>query len=403
MNDDAEKILMAIVIIAGLIMASQNKDKTELLKMIDYINNKGYFGKKYSKTELKHLIRESKSVDINELSEQQLKKANEILFTKCGLTFEECKILTQKDIQMDLIDMINQMDGADKKNKMLKKIDEHHIKIKGIDISSSEEKVIHAIQTLLTHRNYILDNGILEFTPAEFLEEYGVKKHKHKDGKYKYSGRGRSLAFDSLNSLMEKNFAIFYEYKTYNSKGEERFEVIKEISPILIGAEYFGDLTLEEKEMLYNNIETENIRKKIKKIAIRPHRVLTDNIDTHFTFKPKNYIAEIENYTKKPITKYMKNFINLLFDYVAKNIKSKKMRSNFDWTFERNYITIARSIWMLSDIDKRNWKRIRNRLNDYYKTLSEIGYIKDYKVDVKGKTKLLDKLTLNPDKFYRPD
>jgi hypothetical protein len=379
------------------------EDKNKILNSLNEgnFNVENYLKKVKTEEGFKEFLGKLQNINWDSLTKGDIKN---ILYTKSGLHFEDQKILDLKHLGVDITETIKSVEGAEKRNQMLKKRDKYKIFVKGVDLTVAEEKVIHAIQSILTQRNYSLDEGgFIEFTKSEFLTEYGLKRYKNKDGKYRFSGKAREIAFNSLKSLMEKNFFIFYELKYFNSKGDVRYEVIKEITPIFITAEYYGELTQEEKQSLYQGKNLDKLRNKINKIAIKPHRVLIDQVESNFVMKNKNYIAELENYTGKPLSKYLKNFINLLVNYVARNTNTKTKRNRFDYKLRRNYLTIATNIRMTSYIHNSQWKRIRKELIKFYDVAKELGYITDYKLDVRGTSIKVDELTLNPAKYYKPE
>ena len=183
------------------------------------------------------------------------------------------------------------------------------------------------------YKQYLEDKDIkpFEFTPSEFLDAYGVKKHRHKDNKYKYSGKCREFALQSLMDVTKKQCYIYYETKYYiqNKKGktEERFDLIREIAPILNLAELYGNLTREEKDkIITSNFKNSN---RITKIAIQPHKVLIDQIDKYFVMKPSNYLTEITEKQKRT-SKFTIAVIDLLFTYVSRNTNTSPKRDSFD-------------------------------------------------------------------------
>ena len=52
-------------------------------------------------------------------------------------------------------------------------------------------------------------------------------------------------------------------------------------------------------------------------------------------------------------------------------------------------------------IKKKQWKQIRGSLKKCYETAKGLGYLNGYEIDIPGKTKTLDRLILNPEKFRR--
>ena len=344
------------------------------------------------------------------------------LYTKSSGHLENSKHQSKKDYEEDQqapittrFDHIieNTLNNTEKKKFEIlrKKAVEYSISYKGIDLTESEHKAIHSIQTLMTlkgyYKQYLEDKEIkpFEFTPSEFLDAYGVGKFKTKRGKLEYSGKCREFALQSLMDVTKKQCYIYYETKYYiqNKKGktEERFDLIREIAPILNLAELYGNLTREEKDkIITSNFKNSN---RITKIAIQPHKVLIDQIDKYFVMKPSNYLTEITEKQKRT-SKFTIAVIDLLFTYVSRNTNTSPKRDSFDWCLERGWKELAINIRMTESSywKKGNWKKCREIIIDSYNKAKELGYIIKYELDVKGLTKTLDRIYLNKKEFYKP-
>ena len=70
------------------------------------------------------------------------------------------------------------------------------------------------------------------------------------------------------------------------------------------------------------------------------------------------------------------------------------------YVVKRQMEAMACALRMDSLLDARQEKRVRARLNDLYECGKQIGYLKDYEVDVPGaKYPKIDRLHLNSAKF----
>lgn len=343
-------------------------------------------------------------------------------YIKTSLHYEKQKFKNEKDKNITLEDIIEKVANFGEQKKLLYKREEHRIEAIGIDITDMENKAMNAILTLFSRTNYkgnrkgvnvkgqIFNyNGYLpeiEFYPNEYLEVFGVKKYKTGRGKMEYSAEGRRQAFDSLVSLAMKQFFIHY-IRTYwindkSNKPERRHDVIREISPLINIREGWEYLTDKELNKTMSNHEDSVSDKKRTKIAVRPAPILIDQIETYFIIKPANYIQEINMKAMKmktKISKFTYRFIDLLFVEVTQNLMKKG--NSFEWIFERNYKTLATNLRMDNYIKLRKWKLIRETITASYEIAKNLGYINSYELDTNGKTKELDKLYLNPDKFYK--
>ncbi len=126
-------------------------------------------------------------------------------------------------------------------------------------------------------------------------------------------------------------------------------------------------------------------RKECKKYVIHLNPHIFGTLDDNFRLVNPNIVQEIREY-KKP-SKYDLRFFFFLLGENNKIIK---------W----NYLKIAGALLMDNQINERQEKRIRERVNSLYQTFLDLGYLRDVTKNHKGVRDSYDILMLNPDKIY---
>lgn len=342
--------------------------------------------------------------------EKENKTIEKVTYIKSSLHYERQKIPVVENQNID--DDISKEIDYIQKEKLKRLSEDFSIKVIGIDITLTENQAIHAIMKILNKKNNSLSqynvkaksfkyDGFIpkiEFSPSEYLENFGIKRHKNKEGFDVYSQKGREIAYDALVSLSKKNFYVHY-VRTYwieekRKKKEKRYDVIRVVTPLIYIKEGWELLTEKEFQALTTD-NTSKVSKKRTKLAILPSPLLIDQIDTYFVMKPENYIDELKQCAGKKISNFTVKLCDLFFVEVAQNVKK-----NYNWIFKRNYLTLAKNLWMDPYIKKRQWKRIRKIITESYEILKKAGYILDYEINIEGKTKKLDIIKLNSEKFY---
>jgi hypothetical protein len=197
-----------------------------------------------------------------------------------------------------------------------------------------------------------------------------------------------------------KPFFISYKRKYIDSKKKNNVvtQYIEEISPLINLKNVWDGVTNRDIEDIKNNKNTYETDKKLT-ITVKPSDLLLDQIETYFVMKPANYLEEIKMKLGKKASKYTYRFIDWLYLRVTERLNREKEK--FDWTIKINYITLATNIRLDSYIKNRQWKYIRQIINKSYDLGKSLDYIDDYEISIKGKGKEIDKLILNPDKFYK--
>jgi hypothetical protein len=294
-----------------------------------------------------------------------------------------------------------------------KNIKEKSIDVFGIDITQAQEQALHAIQDLLTKTNYMgnipgaemIDQGFhftgylpaLEFTPAEYLEAYGLTKYQTGRGKDEYSSAERALALGALVDLAKKSFLFVYKrhYWKENEKTKQREPVIdriETIAPLIKVMRGWEALTRAEDKSLDAGAATEKTDEKLTSIAIQPAPIMVQDINNLFVLKRANYAQEIK-FLAPHASKYTYRLINWLMTQAE-----LKRRAKEPLTIKENIEEIAYHLRMDAYVKTRQFKRIRQILTKSYKIAQDLGYLLSYST-VQGQTKDLERLELNPDKY----
>jgi len=294
-----------------------------------------------------------------------------------------------------------------------KDIKKKSIDVFGIDITQAQEQALHAIQALLTKTNYmgnipgteIIDQGFhftgylpaLEFTPAEYLEAYGLTKYQTGRGKDEYSSAERALALRALVDLARKSFLFVYKrhYWKENEKTKQREPVIdrvETIAPLIKIMRGWEALTRAEDKGLDAGAATEKTDEKLTSIAIQPAPIMVQDINSFFVLKRANYFQEIK-FLAPHASKYTYRFINWLM-YQAELKRQHKEPLVVKIGLE----DLAYILRMDAYVKTRQFKRIGQILTKSYKIAQDLGYLVSYST-VQGQTKDLERLELNPNKY----
>ena len=268
----------------------------------------------------------------------------------------------------------------------------------GIVLSLSENKALFAIQKLLDNTNYegnlagkLLtcdDNNFkyngkvprLEFTPAFYLEAYGLKRKKTARGYYEFNSHEREQAIKALHSLSDKKFRIVYErtnFEDKNGKAKKTIDVIiTESNLIHIMWGIFG-MTEAEKRKYDNNSFTEEELLERATYGVELSPILVDQINGYFILIPNNLFDEIKG--QLPKGKYSQ-YIPLFIEWLIVTAEIQR-RAKTGWKVEINFKKLATKLRMDKMIQKRKWKQIREKLQECYEVAAQLGYITEYYTD----------------------
>ena len=294
-----------------------------------------------------------------------------------------------------------------------KDIQEKSISVIGIDITQAQNQALHAIQALLTKTNYrgnvkggdIIDAGFkfsgylpaIGFTPAEYLEAYGVEKILTGRGKEEFNTRERTRALQALVELAKKQFLFVYNrwYWKVDDKTKKRKWVsdrIQTIAPLIRITEGWEALSRIENVILDEGGSTKAIDAKLKAIAIMPAPIMVQDINRYFVLKPANWAQELRLLGHKPSV-FTYRFIEWLFSQAE-----EKRRHKDALVINIGLMALAYKLRMGAYVRTRQSKRIRQILAKSYKIAKDLGYLKSYST-VQGETMDLERLELNPEKY----
>lgn len=321
--------------------------------------------------------------------------------------------------QLSLMDVLQEESDILRRESLERKIYDNRIEAVGIDLTLSQEKALFAVQKLLTATEYkgtekktaVLDGKnpflytghipIIKFQTAEYLEAYGVTKFKSGRGKMEYSAGVRTEALSALRELADKRFLLCYTRKYWveseKGKKQERYDVVRTITPLIQIVEGYEALTKSQSELVTKGGNSPDTDERLSVIAVEPNPILVDQLDTYFVLKPANCYQEIQLKFGKT-SKYVYRFIDFLITEAAHR-ERRGVQNGEEWVIQRNWHMLAQVLRMDSWLKSRQWKAIRGSLDKSYAIAKELGYLLAYESGVEGKTKEIDRLHLNPDKF----
>jgi hypothetical protein len=300
-------------------------------------------------------------------------------------------------------------------DEVQKDISDYKIEVIGLDNTKAQNQALFAVQKLFHETGYQgnsqgktlskNDNSFkfmgylpaMKFTPAQYLEAYGVNKKESSRGKWEYHSNERSEAMKALRELSQKKYLFYYERK-YWKDGKEVYDLITTVRSLFNITEGYEAI---DKNVVTNiktgkgALETDQ---KIGNIVLEPCPMLLDQIDTYFVLKPANYYQEIKLLVGKT-GKQVPLFIDFLIAEVTKKEISAKGKE-IDWLIEMNYETLAYKLRMDKLLKQGKATKIKQELHKCYEIAKQLGYLMDYKT-VLGATMELERLTLNSDKFKR--
>lgn len=300
-------------------------------------------------------------------------------------------------------------------DELQKDISDYKIEVIGLDNTKSQNQALFAIQKLFHETGYKGnsegktlnkdDNSFkfmgylpaIKFTPAQYLEAYGVTKKERARGKWEYLSNERSEALKALRELSQKKYLFYYE-KKYWKDAKELFDLITTVRSLFNLTEKYEAIDHNEVKIIENNQVSLKTEEKLSYIVLEPCPLLVDQIETYFVLKPANFYQEIKLLFGKT-SKQVPLFIDFLIAEITKREISSKGK-DIDWIIELNYETLAYKIRMEKMIEANKVKRIKQELVKCYKIAKQLGYLLDYET-IMGSTIELERLVLNPDKFRR--
>jgi hypothetical protein len=128
-------------------------------------------------------------------------------------------------------------------------------------------------------------------------------------------------------------------------------------------------------------------------LTITPSPVLVDQIETYFLWKPLELYSQVLGGKDRTQALFIE-YLLYLFEM------NRREGETAVFVVKRQMEAVAYALRMDALLNARQGKRVRERLNKLYAYGKQIGYLKDYKVDVPGGKYLkIDRLRLNSAKF----
>lgn len=288
--------------------------------------------------------------------------------------------------------------------------EERGIEVVGMDITAAENKAWFACLTLLAETDYqgnlpsrelagqsnsFLYSGsvpVLRFETAEYLRRYGVGGRETGRRGFEFNANERAEALKALRALNDKRFLFYYRRRYWTKDGREQFQVIKTVRPLLTITEGYEALTRAESEAVISGETSPETEQKLTTIAIEPAPIVVDQIKSYFVLKPANCYQEV-----KLVAPHASKYVYRLIDYLIVEAELLRRRKE-PLVIEISLKALAYKLRMNAWIDSRSWRQIRGSLSKCYEIAKRLGYLQSYET-VQGKTRELERLVLNPEKF----
>lgn len=262
----------------------------------------------------------------------------------------------------------------------------------GLDLSISQERALSAIQILADRTGYKgnlpprrghsapyqrdYDRPVLAFTPAEYLEAYGLQRGP----KNTFSSGRRAEAMQALESLSE-SWTICYKRRKV-VKGKELFDVIRHSGPLLELTKGWRDLEQQEAEAVEHGA---HLPERMAGIIVTLSPLLVDELKTFWLLKPIELHNEILQFRGSRAPRAISLFIQWLL------------------TLDLPQVTIDKETLIdrlrLADLyhKQRQKTRVQKQLQEALETAKELHYLLAYTQEPQG----LIRLTLNPERCTR--
>ncbi len=236
----------------------------------------------------------------------------------------------------------------------------------------------------------VVRNGF-RITRTELLELAGCERTKHKDGKYRFSGREAKRLQQALGQLattpqlviiknLEGNTIFFHEVLV-----KVAWEMEDTVSPqVVAGSE--------------NPAQNDKLNKRLRYYLISLPEFVLDGIESSFRLLPCNLYAEIKTY--KQLTLKATRIDVTITEYIF--IKWLHRHRIGGEEIRINWFKLAAQLKLDSYIKYRMWANIKQILRGLYELAKGLGYIKDFKIGMASphtKDKTVDVLYLNPEKI----
>jgi hypothetical protein len=251
------------------------------------------------------------------------------------------------------------------------------LNVVGLDLSTMQNQAIHAIQVLLSKTNYqgdlepnqscvdgigTITRPVLQFSPSQYYEAFGLLKHKSASGYDQYYGGDCKQALESLQSLYNKQFIISFDHKTFSEKKNKYVP-----GSVTIYAKLFGEV----KEDFSHDV---NGKEFLASITMILSSIFVFQLDKYNVLKPVDYISQI-----KQIDPYASKYVHLFVEQVLNQSRLNKK----DGVVRLKIETLAYQLRMDGYIKNRKRQEIRKVIERSLEVAKAIEFITDYDMDDK--------------------
>lgn len=167
----------------------------------------------------------------------------------------------------------------------------------GSDMTMAQRRAIHALYVMLHDRRYQPDDSgeytaaggqplrglMLICTPIEYLEAYGLER----TASGLMPSAQRDEALEALDLLARQPRHISWPVWTGKGKNRKRERLVLDGALVMLTKRYSG---LSEQEM---GSEKEPARKRLTKIMIVMHPLLTMDLERYFFLQPRNWYQQL--------------------------------------------------------------------------------------------------------------
>jgi hypothetical protein len=288
-----------------------------------------------------------------------------------GLTFQR-----QPHYKASLHTELQKFGSIDRLSLLDPQPEEEPVQITGLDLTTSQDKALHAIQILLDrtdhkgnrpgqtahsegYQGHRVPRLAIEY--GDYFEAYGLEPAT--DG----WTRQHKLALEALRDLAEPR-RIVYKRKRYTGTGNQRRRVADAIavhSPLITFVEAYEGLEPDEEAAFDRGEDIP--AKRARRFIIDCHPVLIDQIETFYALKPERFHEEIkELHPGGKISETIPRFISLLL-----TVDLETWQISEDNLLEK--LRLYESFYQ-----HRNKSRIRKRIKQACEDAQELGYLLDW-------------------------
>ncbi len=331
-------------------------------------NNKGYFSKK----------------DLSNLIAEVIKSKKRNKFRVSG-QFVDSK-LTPEKLPLNISPSIKI------------KIDESNIKVFGIKLTPSEDRLLLVLSKLNHYKSenqdtksekfyagntngkiIAYDNGNIEL-PSRAMIITRAELYKEYLNKDSYSGKEILNIDNLLQSLCEKKYFIQYKMH-YKKNGRDCIDRIEDVQPLIKSNYYFKELTKEENKRLdQGDIE---LHKKRVELIIQFNPIVTAQIDSKYIEYPED-INQRTMIASGGIRKVTESIIALR-DYLMREKSARRFEPKINKT------TLIEQIRLTGN--KKS--RIEKGINDAIDASKKLGLILECTTEIGSQDQIVFKFILN--------